>query len=103
MNGGYRPCLVSGLKALFHGWINEENYIIAIGRPISKENIPKLHARVEEYRVYPGPIDDIMKISNTYALVEFEDGHIGKVEPTRIKFLDSFDEFSSMCWYEKEI
>lgn len=40
----------------------------------------------------------VEEVGMTIALVEFEDGHVAKVNPKNIRFLDSRGMFSDICW-----
>lgn len=63
----YRPCFAEGKKALFHKWI-EESEIVAPSVMVGGHN---------------GGV-----IKAAFAIVEYEDGTIAKVEPHKIKFAD---------------
>lgn len=40
----------------------------------------------------------VEEVGMTLALLEFEDGHLAKVNPKNIRFLDSREMFSDICW-----
>lgn len=40
----------------------------------------------------------VEEVGMTLALLEFEDGHLAKVNPKNIRFLDSPGIFSDICW-----
>lgn len=40
------------------------------------------------------------QLSDVFALVEFSDGKLQKVEPERVRFLDSAAEFDGIAWPE---
>lgn len=40
----------------------------------------------------------VEEVGMTLALLEFEDGHLAKVNPKNIRFLDSRGMFSDICW-----
>lgn len=63
----YRPCYVDGKKALFHKW--EEN-----ARPIPPSML------ISE--------DKGGQVWYTMGIVEFEDGRVEEVPPTKIRFAD---------------
>lgn len=69
----YRPCTVAGKRALFHKW--EENSEIYAPSPM----VGGHNGGVVKY---------------TLAIVEFEDGHVERVRPQDIMFIDNyFHEF----------
>lgn len=94
------PCLVNGRKALFHRWVEETKVLIHLDRPMMPEKIDILVRRRDESGVIPVFCEPI-KSTNTYGLVEFEDGHIEKIEPTSIKFIDHVKIFEEYCWPEE--
>ena len=95
-----RPCWVKGLRAMFHKWADKTVDVF-----ISNMMVPSI--QVEEARQYydsTGIVPNgfrIEKITNTYALVEFEDGRVEEIAPTTITFLDH-SEFEGYDWNEKE-
>lgn len=58
-----RPCEVNGTPALFHRWVEE-------ARPV----------------VRPAAFRFVEVIHETFALVEYQDGTIGKVKPEAVRF-----------------
>ena len=88
-----RPCLVNGKRALFHRWHTVDAAILNF-----KTIIKPAQARaIRDIFVTEGwvPDDaDVEKLTNTFALVEFEDGTINdRVPPRDIRFLDSGNYF----------
>lgn len=66
----YRRCLVNSERALFHRWCEEDTLLINPNTTVSK----------------------------IYALVEFENGLVKKVEPTDVKFVDGERLFKDYAW-----
>ena len=99
LSGEYRPCTVYGNKALFHRWIEEEKLIIKT-ESVLKRQSEYFDRILKDYRengiIAPGLSTE--KITYTYALVEFEDGHIEKVEPTDVVFDNSYEKFKNFVW-----
>lgn len=74
----YRPCYVYGKKALFHRWAND-------ARPQLPNGVaPDENARYFQFR-------------STKAIVEFEDGTVGRVWPNEVKFADG-GHFKDYAW-----
>ncbi len=88
----YRPCEVLGVKALFHRYIEDTKILIKsqVVTParIDTEMGQRCLKMIREDSIIPRGFD-IEKLSNTLALVEFEDGTVQKVDPTVVKFLDT--------------
>lgn len=59
-----RPCEVDGVPALFHRWVEGSRVI----------NLDVIAFKMDV-------------LHNTYALVEYRDGTVGKVEPERVRFV----------------
>ena len=74
----YRPCYVSGIKALFHKWEDKSEIV-----PPS---------------VLKGGHNGGV-ISKTFGIVEFENGEVAEVEPRRIIFADN--TFREYAFYER--
>ena len=73
----YRPCLVNGVKALFHMW---SNYCY----PVEDSLLRGGHRAGE--------------IKGTVAIVEYEDGTVAEVDPKSIKFVDN--KIKDYAFYE---
>lgn len=73
-NSQYRPCIADGKKALFHNW-EQWNAIVPPSPMVGGHG---------------GGV-----IQGEYAIVEYEDGTIGKVLPNDIHFVDNlFAEYN---------
>jgi hypothetical protein len=91
-----RPCWVNGRKGMFHKWVEKEDVVIKSTIHLKTDVLKSIH---DEY-VLNGVIPNYCiaeKIHNTYALIEFEDGHIEHIPPTTITFLDN-SEFYKYDW-----
>lgn len=97
-----RACWVDGRKGMFHKWIEKE---IGVILPDGVGIIPGNHLlQAKEAYENDGIILSgfkLDKVKNTYALVEFEDGHIEEIQPTTITFLDHSD-FEGYLWGDEE-
>lgn len=73
-----RPCWARGRKALFHRWMNSAHPVLPRG-------------------VEPGDKDArFFQFRSTTAIVEYEDGTVGRVYPNEVEFADGggFDNFT---------
>ena len=96
-----RPCYVKGRKGLFHRWIEKEDFYIKTNMRISNNLFDNIRKIVKENGAVPDGFEtDIVK--NTYALIEFEDGHMEEIPPTTITFLDSRGYFIGPMWKEEK-
>lgn len=86
-----RPCFVDSKKALFHRWADKENLIIQ-SKAIQNPRAGRL------YLNYHNAFDDsynLYKFKNIVAIVEYDDGTVAEVEPSKIKFATGiFNQYS---------
>lgn len=88
-----RPCYVDTKKALFHKWINKETPILKVNAQLNYDEVLYVQSRFKEDNVIPKWCDVAMQ-NRTLGLVEYEDGTVAEVEPTRIIFADrTIDEY----------
>ena len=82
-----RICEVGGKTCLFHRWIDEDKALLKINCFVSAREQEQLLRNFRENAVMPmGTSAEIVR--RTYALVEFPDGSVGKVEPECVCFMD---------------
>lgn len=99
LSGEYRPCTVYGNKALFHRWVEEEKLIIKIESALQRKSEYRDIALKDYHKNgIIGPGLSTEKIKCASALVEFEDGHVEKVDPTVIVFDDGYEKFKNLAW-----
>lgn len=83
-----RPCLADGTPARFHRWVDEDRALLKINAFTRNEERDRLFQEFRDNGVVPGCCStEVLRV--TFALVEYRDGTVGKVEPARIRFLDS--------------
>lgn len=85
-----RPCEVDGVPALFHRWIEEDRALLNTGAFVSPEHFRDITRAFRVDRVVP-PGCSVDVLRETFALVEYRDGTIGKVKPELVRFLDKED------------
>ena len=82
-----RLCEVKGRAAIFHRWVDKSNRILHIESNFIN---PKFYNQIiEDYNKYGlaagGCKVDIL--TETFALVEYDDGSVEYAEPTDVKFI----------------
>lgn len=82
-----RPCEVDGKPCLFHRWIDEDKAVLEIGILVKQETLNAWRHAFNESGAVP-PESTVKILRHTYALVEYPDGSVGKVEPELVQFLD---------------
>lgn len=82
-----RRCEVDGKPAVFHRWVDEDKVLLHFD---TLQTWQKHRARLVEFKkdglVYPDCHTEAVR--QTFALVEYDDGTVGKVEPEKVKFTD---------------
>ena len=96
-SGEYRRCLVNSERALFHRWCEEDTLLINLNAIVKPEIAKAIRKKFQESWVLPeyGKVKTVRKV---YALVEFENGLVKKVEPTDVKFVDGEGLFKDYAW-----
>jgi hypothetical protein len=83
-----RPCEVDGSKAWYHGLIHCDQALLKAG---AYEGQPDAYAACHrEFRV-TGKVPmycDVVIVRRTYAMVEYLDGSVSKVDPEKVHFID---------------
>lgn len=81
-----RPCAVDGVPALFHRWIEEDSVLLNIDRMCTPEDRLRLSHEYLRDRVLPAGCTSAV-LHHTFALVEYRDGTVHKVNPERVRFV----------------
>lgn len=98
----YRPCVVDGKKAIFHRWALDEEVLIKFNGFIKNDRLSVICQSIREDRIVP-PNTETEKLTNTYGIVEFEDGTVRGVRPVEIRFLDSEGLFRDYDWRKNDL
>lgn len=93
-NAEYRPCFVDGKKALFHRWAEKQQAILKITNVCSAEVIAEIKRQYETNGIVP-PNCEVGTTTDCLGIVEFEDGAVAEVKPSKIRFVTGkFKEYS---------
>lgn len=86
-----RPCVIAReggeVHADFHQWINDVKIVCEFTGPIKRDMMLSIKSDIDVNGIYASGVKTT-PLDNVMALVEYEDGSIGKVEPTKIRFTD---------------
>ena len=82
-----RPCEVDGKICIFHRFIDEDKALLEIEPLVKQETLIAWRRAFNEFGEVP-PHSTVKIMRHTYALVEYSDGSVGKVEPELVQFLD---------------
>lgn len=82
-----RICEVDGETCVFHRFVDEDRALLHINCMLRDEECREINHRFRRDYIVP-PMTSPEIVRNTYALVEFPDGTLKKVEPDKIRFLD---------------
>lgn len=89
----YRPCEVSGRKALFHRWVESDKALFENVALMSHEMKAEQINQFNNFGMVDNMCTKLRIIRSFYGLVEYEDGTMEKVDPEKIKFKDSARKF----------
>lgn len=86
----HRPCEAYGKPAFFHRWVDEDKALLKVMCYTSpaEQDIIVRHFK-EEGLLLSGASVEVVR--HTFALVEYQDGTVCKVEPEMVKFTDRRD------------
>jgi hypothetical protein len=82
-----RPCEVDGKPAFFHRWCDEDRALLQFKALVRREDAEELRTLFDDRGICP-PSAHIETVRYTFALVEFQDGSVKKVDPERVRFMD---------------
>lgn len=82
-----RPCLADDKPATFHRWVEEDKALLRIDALMRVKDQQEVVRRFREEGVTDCSAK-IEKLRTCFALVEYPDGSVGKVNPELIQFLD---------------
>lgn len=92
-----RPCIVDNNLAIFHRLCDEDKVYVEVQGTYDYDLMNHLIYRAEKEYIIQPPITSINKARTTFAVVEFEDGTIKKVDPEKVKFLDGKERFKEIA------
>lgn len=84
----YRPCYVGNKKALFHRWIDKDQVILHFNMYVTDAERDYIIYDYKANKVVPKNCSTTV-ISQTFAIVEYEDGTVAEVEPIEVRFVDN--------------
>ena len=82
-----RPCEVDGSKAWYHGLIQSDQTYLKIGGNLTYA----AHVSARKHFKLTGevpPTGELQIARHTYAMVEYLDGSVAKVDPEKVRFTD---------------
>ena len=82
-----RPCEVDGSKAWYHGLINSDRACLKLSKTMAPADHAKAHQRFRLFGEIP-PDGELHTIRQTFAMVEYLDGSVSKVDPEKVHFTD---------------
>ena len=82
-----RPCEVDGSKAWYHGLVNADRTVVRMDTLTSAERLAELERAIYYKRVFPSECRMHVE-RRTYAMVEYLDGSVSKVDPEKVHFTD---------------
>lgn len=82
-----RPCMVDGVPALFHRWVEADRVLFRVDAFVPSDFQDELLLRYRRDGVIP-PGCSVEVIRDTFALVEYRDGVMAKMDPELVRFVE---------------
>lgn len=82
-----RLCEVDGNVCFFHRWCDEDRALLQFNALVRREEAEEQRTLFDD-RGICSPSANIETVRNTFALVEFQDGTVKKVDPERVRFIN---------------
>lgn len=82
-----RPCEVDGSKAWYHGLVHADRTVVRVDGKLSSIQSSIIERKIQHQQVFPGDCQ-IHVERRTYAMVEYLDGSVAKVDPEKVHFID---------------
>lgn len=82
-----RPCEVDGMRCLFHRFVDEDKALLKIDVFLLPHEQRAIVAEFKEAGIVP-KCCSTEALRSTFALVEYPDGSLGKVDPMQVCFTD---------------
>lgn len=95
-----RLCEADGKRAFFHRWVEEDKALLQFNVFAKTDYMQQTNRSFKEEGYSPEGTH-IEKVRQTFALVEYEDGTVRKVEPEKVKFLDRQGQEDQVQWSKK--
>lgn len=82
-----RPCEVDGSKAWYHGLVHCDRTVVRVDGKLSSIQSSIIERKIQRQQVFSN--DCQMHVERrTYAMVEYLDGSVAKVDPEQVHFID---------------
>ena len=85
--GATRPCEVDGMSCLFHRFVDEDRALLKINAYLMPHEQREIVAEFKVAGIVPRCCSTEV-LRSTFALVEYPDGSLGKVDPVKVCFTD---------------
>ena len=82
-----RPCEVDGSKAWHHGLVHCDRTVVRMDGIFSSDKYAELERAMQSRQVFPSNCQMHVE-RRTYAMVEYLDGSVEKVDPEQVQFID---------------
>ena len=81
-----RPCTVGDRNGKFHKWIEESRVVIKSNEMLRHDHLKRVEQFIDKNLIIPESYEFGI-VTNTVALVEFNDGTVEKVKPEEVRFV----------------
>ncbi len=82
-----RPCEVDGSKAWYHGLVHCDRTVVRMDGIFPEDKRVEIERAIQHRQVFPSNWHTHVE-RRTYAMVEYLDGSVSKVDPEKVHFID---------------
>ena len=80
------PCVVTGVRCKFHRFVDEDRVMVRVNAFMSEAQLDELRRKLKDELVFP-QFADTKILRKTWALVEYPDGSLRRVDPEEVRFI----------------
>lgn len=80
------PCVVNGVRCKFHRFVEDDRVLMRVSAYRSAEEVKQIQKAFKEQLIIP-PANETEILRKTWALVEYPDGSLRRVDPEEVRFV----------------
>ena len=81
------PCIVNGVRCRFHRFVDNDCVMVRVNAFVSDDELDKMRKKFRSDLVMPEGGTDPKILRKTWALVEYPDGSLRRVDPEEVRFV----------------
>ena len=80
------PCVVNGVRCRFHRFVEDDRVMVHVNALLPERQLEELRRKLKDELVFPSSADPKI-LRKTWALVEYPDGSLRRVDPEEVRFV----------------